>query len=124
MSSLDVIVGGEASSGESTDDERGCYIEVVARLARRPCPWVRWTYKFLLRELAPRLWICYRPGAIGDTPSAWKCGKQRTVRQYLEMPSTQMMSERDDVKILDKIQGGDFLDRIRPDALFETWVDM
>ena len=123
MSSLDVIIDGEASSDESTDDDRGACYEVVARLEKRPCPWVRWTYKLLLHELSARVWICYRPGAIGDTPSAWECGQRSTVTQDLGI-SYLYRSERDDVKILLKIQAGEFVNRIRPGDLFETWVDL
>ena len=120
---MDTIFGGEADSGDSTDDGEDDYIlEEVGRFEMRECRWVNLTRRILLQ--------CFMAGrnqwpvlitVAFSASSARYCYKFKTALRVLDIdPITHPNAtlHRSDVKIFFKVLAGEFLHRVHADTKY------
>ena len=112
----EVVVFSDANAGsdDSTDDDEPALVmEVEAVFQWKPCLWVKFAYKLLLRAfICSNPFLCVR-STFADSATTWNCYRRSTVRSYLGLGPKDFELNRDDIKFFGKIQGGEFLHRIR-----------
>ena len=123
---MDTIFGGEADSGDSTDDgEDDHTLEVEGRLEERECKWANLTRRILLKcfmaskDRWPVLIMFHR------RRSGWECWEWKNAIEFLDIDPTthpHALVHRSDVKICLKVLEGEFLHRVHAGTKYFKFI--